>query len=72
MSPLTLSSHPNPSSPPLPAPSIADCDVFFRQQMTLVAWGTPLPTAVGMGCVCEWGVLLPTAHGHLGCTWDST
>lgn len=27
----------------------ADCDVFFRQQMKLVDWGTPLPVAAGMG-----------------------
>lgn len=26
-----------------------DCDVFFRQQMKLVDWGTPLPIAAGMG-----------------------
>lgn len=26
-----------------------DCDVFFRQQMKLVDWGTPLPVAAGMG-----------------------
>ncbi|EFN52174.1 expressed protein [Chlorella variabilis] len=26
-----------------------DCDVYFRQQMKLVDWGTPLPEAVGMG-----------------------
>ncbi|KAI3432850.1 hypothetical protein D9Q98_010433 [Chlorella vulgaris] len=26
-----------------------DCDVFFRKQMKLIDWGTPLPIAVGMG-----------------------
>ncbi|PSC70561.1 Glycosyl transferase family 8 [Micractinium conductrix] len=26
-----------------------DCDVFFRKQMKLVDWGTPLPVAAGMG-----------------------
>lgn len=27
----------------------ADCDVYFRQRMRLVDWGTPLPEALGMG-----------------------
>lgn len=27
----------------------ADCDVYFRLPMKLVDWGTPLPTAIGMG-----------------------
>lgn len=26
----------------------ADCDVYFRQRIQLVDWGTPLPQAVGM------------------------
>lgn len=29
--------------------SPADCDVYFRQQMKLFDWGTPLPTALGLG-----------------------
>lgn len=26
-----------------------DCDVYFRQQMKLIDWGSPLPAALGMG-----------------------
>jgi len=30
-------------------PLHTDCDVYFRQHMKLVDWGTPLPTALGLG-----------------------
>lgn len=32
----------------LPLPLPADCDVYFRQPIRLIDWGTPLPEAVGM------------------------
>lgn len=38
--------HPSPFPCPLHRP--ADCDVYFRQRIKLVDWGTPLPSAVGM------------------------
>ena len=59
LTPLTLRmlSHGGPCKPCKPPlctlflshpPLQADCDVYFRQHIKLVDWGTPLPTAVGM------------------------
>ena len=42
---------PTPILAALPCPHYphADCDVYFRLHMKLVDWGSPLPTAIGMG-----------------------
>ena len=43
---VIMHTHCDATHPALPA----DCDIFFRQRMKLFDWGTPLPTALGLGC----------------------
>lgn len=38
-----------------------DCDVYFRRRMKLIDWGSPLPTALGLGCAPRSAVRLPVA-----------